>query len=71
MRELTVEEVDEVGGGGDLAVASGIFAIGAGAAGALALIPGPQQPAIAGVAVVFGLASAGFALADVLLADAA
>ena len=64
MHELSMQEVDEVSGGGILGVAGAVLGGAAAIAGGLALVPTPASPALGAFAVVSGVLGATFAAVD-------
>jgi hypothetical protein len=64
MREISMVEVDQVSGGGVFGTISGGFAAAAAVGGGLAMVPTPATPALAVFAVVTGVLSGVFAMAE-------
>lgn len=62
VRELSASEFSQVAGGSDMAVAAGLFAVGATLTGTLALVPGPHVPVAAAISALFAVSSAGCGL---------
>ncbi len=66
MKTLSIEQVDQVSGGGVFGQISAGFAGAAAVSGGLAFVPTPASPALVGFAVLTGVLSAGFAYLEAI-----